>query len=117
MSEETTGTMVINGKELKFRMDLGTLRVFQKKSQRNFFTLKEEEFGNPEVLHALLFAAASRGGKKVTEADIDSMTLGEVMEAQNLIEQAISSFLPEPDPDAEAEDEEEGKNVEGQDSQ
>jgi len=77
--------MQINGKDVKLRLDLGAMKKFQELTGKNFLSIGKTEM-DPDMLGAMIFAFATRGGSDVTMEDIDTMTIDEIMSMQSEIE-------------------------------
>lgn len=77
--------MQINGKDITMRLDLGAMKKFQELTGKNFLALGKNEM-DPEMLSAMIFSFAIRGGSNVTMEDVDTLTVDELMSFQGEIE-------------------------------
>ena len=86
----------INGKKTTMRLDLGAVRIMNKEGKKNFLTLKDEDFADPEVMAALIYACAVRGNKKIVMDDVNNLTIAELMSIMRDMKNLVGDFLPEP---------------------
>lgn len=82
--------MKINGKEVTLRADLKAIKDIDAATGKNFFALGEKDM-SADVLSAMIYSFAKRGGSDVTMDDVDSMTLEELMNVQGEIEKLTST--------------------------
>lgn len=87
--------MIINGKEVKLRLDFGAIKMINKQIGKNFLALTGDDFADPEIISALIYSCALRGGSEVDMDDIDSMTMNELVAAQEELNQLMKDFAPE----------------------
>lgn len=90
--------VTINGKEVKLRLDLGTMKLLKKEHGINFFSM--EDGMDPIAMGALILSAAKRAGSELTEEDVDCMTMGEFTGASKWLEREMVEFLPDPTDEA-----------------
>ena len=74
--------MLINAKEVTLRLDLGAMKKFNELTGKNFLAIGKEEM-DPDMLSALIYALAIRGGSDITMDDVDSMTMDEITKIQD----------------------------------
>ena len=74
--------MLINGKEATLRLDLGAMKKFKELTGKNFLAIGKEEM-DPEMLAAMIYSFAIRGGSDITMDDVDSMTMDEILKIQD----------------------------------
>ena len=72
--------MLVNGRKIKFLLDLGAMKKFKEATGKNFFAMGEDI--DPELLGALIQITAERGGSPLTVEEIDKLTVGELTEIQ-----------------------------------
>jgi hypothetical protein len=72
--------MLIAGKDVKLVLDLGAMKKFKEVTGKNFFAIGEDI--DPELLGALIMVSAERGGNKLSEEDVDTLTVKELTELQ-----------------------------------
>ena len=72
--------MLIAGKDVKLVLDLGAMKRFKEVTGKNFFSLGTDI--DPELLGALIMISAERGGNKVSEEDVDALTVKELTALQ-----------------------------------
>ena len=76
--------MLINEKEIKLRLDLGAMKKFQELTGKNFLAIGEEQM-TPDMLAAMIYSFAIRGGSDITMDDVDSMTMEQIVALQDEI--------------------------------
>ena len=72
--------MLIGGKEVKLVLDLGGMKKFKEVTGKNFFSIGADI--DPDLLGALILISAERGGSKLSEEEIDKLTVKELTELQ-----------------------------------
>jgi hypothetical protein len=72
--------MLIAGREVNLVLDLGAMKKFKEVTGKNFFSIGAEI--DPELLGALISVTAERGGTKLSEEEIDKLTVRELGELQ-----------------------------------
>ena len=86
---------MINGKEIKLKLDFGATRLMKKEHGINFYGISEERAGDPDVIAGIIMACAKRGGNELTDEDIDNMTIPEIIAANEAIAKMVVEFMPE----------------------
>lgn len=94
-------TVNIGGKVVKPRLDFGAIAMFKKETGRNLFAMENEDFMDPEVLAALLYATAKRGegGEDITMEDIYRMDISDMTAVSQAFGDVLQKQLPEAQPD------------------
>ena len=82
----------MEGNPLKLRMDLGAFKMVQKSTGKNPFKMGDDM--GPDMMAALLYATAKRGGSKVTQDFIDSLTMTELAALQDDMTAMMDEFAP-----------------------
>ena len=77
--------MQINGKDVTLCLDLGAMKQFKELTGKNFLNIGKEEM-DPDMLSAMIYSFAVRGGSDITMEDVDKMTMDQIMEMQGEIE-------------------------------
>ena len=73
--------MKVNGKDVTLRLDLGAMKQFKELTGKNFFALGQDEM-DPEMLGAMVYCFATRGGSDITMDDVDCMDMEELSEIE-----------------------------------
>jgi len=77
--------MKVNGKDVTFRLDLGAMKQFKEMTGKNFFAIGKDEM-DPEMLGAMVYCFAVRGGSDITMEDVDRMEMHELAEVEKEME-------------------------------
>ena len=77
--------MKVNGKDVTLRLDLGAMKHFKELTGRNFFAIGKDEM-DPEILGAMVYCFAVRGGSDITMDDVDRMEISELTEIEKEME-------------------------------
>ena len=80
--------MLINGKEVKLKIDLGGMKQFKKNTKVSFLKLGQADM-DEDLLSQMILVFAQRGGSNITMEDIDYATPGELMGLQDEIARSM----------------------------
>jgi len=89
--------MIINNKEATLRLDLGAMKKFKELTGKNFLAIGKEEM-DPDMLSAMIYSFAIRGGSDITMEDVDSMTMDEILKIQDEISKLTGEKTKEGNP-------------------
>lgn len=84
--------MIIGGKEYNFKLNMGTLKKFQRISGKNPFKVFDD-FGAQETSW-LIQAGIEQAGQNITDEELDNMTIDEMTSAGDSIAKAMKDFAP-----------------------
>ena len=89
--------VIINGKEVKLKLDFGAVKMLKREYGIDVFKLSDSDMQDIDIFTAILYALAKRGGNDITMDDVDSISFKDMGKITEGITGVMKEFAPEPE--------------------
>ncbi len=87
--------VMVNGKELRLKVDFGAVKKLKKEYGVNLLKLKDDDLEDPDSMTAIFYVLALRGGTDITMDEIDSIDFRDITKITDEIWGLMDEFAPE----------------------